>query len=220
MTLLRCVAATAPRIGVVGCACALIALACEQEPTSGSRAVPPTTLNLTSEGEFFGNVYEGGQKTTSPAYTASLLAVDSATASRLHAPHSATMWADPSADWMYEWFDPADGQGCGSLALYLLNDTSTRQPEKHRPSLGQPPPPNTAERHCIRPGRYDFAVAAKGFRIDYLQLAANALGNPIQISNTTAGVSEAIEDETYTDSSGARFKDYIVHVAAIAALHQ
>lgn len=212
MTPIRCLAARVLRIRIVGCVCALSALGCEQAPTSDSQAVPPILLSVVSEGEFFGNVYVNGQKTASTSYTAWLEPFDSATANRLHTPHSNSMWADPTADWMYEWFDPADGQGCGSLALYLVNDTSTRQNEKHRPGSGQPPPANTAEKHCIRPGIYDFFVAGRGFRIDYLQLAANAFGNPIQVSNTTAGVTEVVEDETYTDSSGPRFKDYIVHV--------
>ena len=146
-----------------------------------------------SEEEFFGDVYENGHQTTSTSYTANLSPFDAVTASRLRPPQEAAMFADPNhvGSWMYGWYDPKGGGGCGSLQTYLSGDTTARLTETHRNAPGQPLP-TYKERHCIRPGIYDFFVSGAAgerfMRIDYLQDAVDGAGSTIYITNTTAGV--------------------------------
>jgi len=129
-----------------------------------------------SEEEFFGAVYENGHATTSTGYRASLIPFDPVTASRLRPPQESTMFVDPNplGSWMYGWWDPRGGGGCGSLQSYVSGDTTIRLRENHRNGPGQPQP-TYKERHCIRPGTYDFSVdrepGGRFMRIDYLQIA-------------------------------------------------
>jgi hypothetical protein len=182
---------------------------------SGARLSVIPLSPLYSEEEFFGDVYENGQPTTSNGFTATLSPSDPVTASRLRPPQEAVMFADPShlGNWMYGWWDPRGAGGCGNLQTYLSGDTAFRLTESHRSAPGQPLPPYK-ERHCIRPGIYDFSVAGPAgerlMRIDYLQNAIDSVGSTIYITNTTAGVQEVTDPDTYADAN--TFSDYVVHV--------
>jgi hypothetical protein len=175
-------------------------------PLSASASSP-----LYSEEEFFGNIYQNGQKTTSTSFYASLAPANQVTAGRLKPPQSSSAWADPNplGSWMYGWYDPRGGGGCGDLGSYLAGTVSARALESHRPSPGQPPP-NTPESHCIRPGTYQFSAAAKTFRVDYLQAATDVAGSTLLVTNTTAGRREYLESAVYQDY--LPFWDYVVHV--------
>lgn len=204
---------------------AVVIAACSQDASSpgGARMNVVELSPQYSEEEFFGHVYENGEPTRSTSYTATLSPSDPVTASRLRQPQEGTMFADPNhvGSWMYGWYDPRGSGGCGSLQAYLAGDTTARLTETHRTAPGQPLP-TYKERHCIRPGTYDFEVvgAAGGrlMRIDYLQNAVDSAGSTIYITNAPAGVQEVTDPETYADAN--TFSDYVVHVDFTASGYQ
>ena len=204
---------------------AVVTTACSQDASSpgGARMNVVELSPQYSEEEFFGHVYENGEPTRSTSYAATLSPSDPVTASRLRQPQEGTMFADPNhvGSWMYGWYDPRGSGGCGSLQAYLGGDTTARLTETHRTAPGQPLP-TYKERHCIRPGTYDFdVVGAAGerlMRIDYLQNAVDSAGSTIYITNAPAGVQEVTDPETYADAN--TFSDYVVHVDFTASGYQ
>ncbi len=74
---------------------------CERSPTPPAGA---QNFNVqapqVAEGEFLGNIYINGQRTTLTGHYAELSAFDPVTASRLREPHNTITWADPDAVWM------------------------------------------------------------------------------------------------------------------------
>ena len=182
---------------------ALAASACRPEPTAARHPPAYDESPQYAEEEFFGDIYQNGQRATSTAYTASLSPRDSTTDARLLPPRSFTVWANPNASHMYGWWDPAGGGACGGLTEYLAGQ---RGAESHSNGPGQPP--SGTELHCIRPGVYIFSVPDKVFRIDYLQMA----GHNYTINNTTAGVAERLEATSYYPGQAGNWIDHVVHV--------
>jgi hypothetical protein len=135
-----------------------------------------------------------GEKSTQ-GYYVTLQPWDSATASRLRSPQSISMWGNPSMSRMWEWYDPKAGGACGNLSSYLQGDTTARQHEGHWSGPNSPPDTTKKERHCIRPGVYEFSVADKTFVVDYLSVES-ASGGVLWVWNETAGIYEALEDGT------------------------
>lgn len=154
------------------------------------------------EEELFGEIFENGAPTTATNHYVILAPAGAATLGRLHLHQSSDdeMWANPAAVHMFGWFDPAGGGGCGSLTTYVQNDSSKREAEIHSPGPGQQPAGK--ERHCIRPGTYDFS-GNTAFRLDYLQLATTQLGASVAVNNGTAGVTEYLENPTYEERFSA-----------------
>jgi hypothetical protein len=147
----------------------------------------------TAEGEFIGNLFVNEEK-SAQGYYVTLEPGDSATASRLRSPQSASMWGNPSMSRMWEWYDPKAGGACGNLSSYLQGDTTARQHEAHWSGPSSPPDTTKKERHCIRPGVYEFSVAGKTFLADYLSVKS-ASGGVLWVWNETAGVYEALEGD-------------------------
>jgi len=192
--------------GLGATSCVLVASACRPEPTAGRDAPQYDVSSLAPEEEFFGEVWENGQRTARTDYSAGLQPFDSATAAHLVGPWSGSVWANPSAPHMYGWYDPVGGGNCGNLADYIAGDSSKRGPEAHWNGPGQPP--SGVERHCIRPGIYTFSAAGKGFEVDYLQMA----GDNLTVYNSTAGVSERIEATSYSGQQANNWVDFVAHV--------
>lgn len=196
----------------------VLTLAGCQEPTTTHHSVSASeSPNAPSgEEEVFGEIFINGTRDTSGAYSAVLIPFGAATLARLHLHQSSdnSMWANPNTGnpfsaHMFGWFDPRDGGGCGGLTPYLNDDLSARENEIHPPGPGLLP--QGKERHCVRPGSYNFGVGNKEFRLDYLQLAADGAGSPIVITNTTAGTSERLETPLYTEPGPPVF-DAVVNV--------
>lgn len=195
-----------PRNHRASIALTVLVAACSQDARYPMNATLTQLNPQAPEEEFFGMVFENGHPTTSTAYAAQLIPFNSATASRLRFPQESTMFVgpDPLSTWMYGWYDPKGGGGCGDLPSYLSGDTTHRLTEAHRSAPGQPPP-NHKERHCLRPGTYDFSVTGgpegngMTYRVDYLQIAVDGSNSPIIIDNATAGVQENTDPQTYDE---------------------
>lgn len=75
---------------------------CSRERTTGPDPTLQSMGPLTAEGEFIGNLYVNGEKSTEGDYV-DLVPGDSATESRLDiAHHSTRMWGNPSLPRMWE----------------------------------------------------------------------------------------------------------------------
>ena len=196
--------------------------ACERQPSAPPAASIQSDPLGGFEGEFFGNIWENGHKTKDPSFMVVLRPANAPTAARLRF-YRDSMWADTTGSaWMYEWSDPKGGGNCGDLTTFLASDTlkpaghGGRYPESHRVS------PNVApvgvEKHCLRPGTYEFIVKENGLIIkdvfvDYLALVpADTEGlSPKLIWNAIAQENEAVEALDYNDSFNV-FQDLVVHV--------
>lgn len=181
-------------------AAAAIAVGCAEEQATTPRMSFDTRDPQAPEGEFIGSLYVDGEKSPQ-GYNASLQPADSATSARLRPPHSTQMWANPAFSRMWEWYDPKAGGGCGDLAPYLAGDTTGRYPEGHWSGPDSAPDPSKAEKHCLRPGVYRFAVADKTFLVDYVPVVSVGTGGALQVWNATAGVYETVEDQNPDDTT-------------------
>jgi len=196
---------------------------CERnEPATGPAAAVSQPLAPGIEGEFFGNVYVNGARTQDAGYRVKLVPFDPPTWNRLRS-YSDSMWADTTAaHWMYEWSDPKAGGKCGNLARYLEPDTMAppnqggRHPEAHRPAPNIAP--TGVEKHCIRPGRYEFIlkrgpIVVRRFLVGYLPITPANRGqiNVKLVWNQTAVLNEALEDLNYDDTTNV-WSDLVVHV--------
>ncbi len=181
---------------------------CSRDRTTGPDPTLQSMGPLTAEGEFIGNLYVNGEKSTQ-GYYVTLQPWDSATWSRLDTVHSISMWGNPSLPRMWEWYDPKAAGACGNLSSYLAGDTTAREREGHWSGPNSPPDPNTKERHCIRPGVYRFSVAGKSFLVDYLSVKSIS-GGVLWVWNDSAGVYESLEGDP--DDTANIWTDLLVNV--------
>lgn len=195
------------------CRLALLVLACTPGLISCRDITPPLPTRASHDlqsprapdEEFFGDIWLNGQRATA-SYAVGLYPLDATTAGRLRGPQLYTQLSNPTGRHMFGWYDPAGGGGCGGLASYNTGDTVERLLEDHLPQL----PYNGVERHCLRPGQYQFSLAdGKSFFLDYVQ----PVGSDFSISNITAGVQEKLEaieyDSTVNDNN---WVDQLIHV--------
>ena len=181
------------------------------------------------EGEFLGIIYQNGAKSKDHRYTVFLRPSNAATANRLRYYVDGT-WADTAGSaWMYEWTDPNAGGNCGDLVTFLAGDTikpysqGGRRSEVHRPGPGAAP--TGVEKHCLRPGQYEFELLHEGttvarFNVDYLPLApADSSGTGAKVVfNATTGLIEGVEATDY-DNPKNRWADLIVNVDRTPGSH-
>ena len=161
------------------------------------------TSPRTLEGEFIGNLFVNGVKSTSGTY-ATLEPYDQATQARLRDRFSHTIWGPATYSRMWEWYDPKAGGNCGNLAPYLAGDTTERGFEAHWSGPSDSAPlraDSVREAHCIRPGTYEFSAAGKTFLVDYVPLA-HTPGAPdlIRVWDSTAGLYQYLEALNWDDT--------------------
>lgn len=155
------------------------------------------------DGEIFGNVYVNGERWCGTSEASFLLQPDDATKQRLNLNHwSPVLSFNAAFDRNFEWWDPGatDGPCIGGTVEDWRSSGPTTNEVSHDTHSGK-------ERHCIRPGRYNFTGPFRPqFPVDYLQFS------PDSVANGTAGVTEAVERIVIDPDLEGHYADLIIDV--------